>query len=91
LKKGGTGLKVPLLKGDLGGSATLDGSTHDLCVHLSLKKGGTGLKVPLLKGDLGEAATLDGSTHDLCVHLSLHKGDQIDEFVVLKSIKRALL
>ncbi|BAZ68485.1 hypothetical protein NIES4106_32490 [Fischerella sp. NIES-4106] len=33
LKKGGTRIKVPLKKGDLGGS-------EDLCVHRSLPRGG---------------------------------------------------
>jgi cobaltochelatase CobN len=74
LKKGASDFKVPLNKGDLGGSTTLN-NTPDFKVPLD--KGDLGgstiledtpnFKVPLDKGDLGGSTTLN----DITDHLSL--------------------
>jgi hypothetical protein len=51
LKRGENSFKLPLLKGDLGGSSSLK-------CHHDNEKGENPFKLPLLKGDLGGSSSL---------------------------------
>jgi hypothetical protein len=53
LKKGGTRIKVPLFKGDLGGSRVSSNITK-IHPYTTVLQSRNVFKVPLFKGDLGE-------------------------------------